>query len=251
MSRSNVPSLNRLWHTTPEDGHRFDTDRLAHLPPAARRYLTHAIAPGTRLATAVRLTMHGEIRLKGDWFSFRAEQVIHPARGMIWQATVRMYGLPVSGFDRLVDGAGEMRWRLLGLMPLLQMQGPDITRSAAGRLAAETIWLPSHLCGEDVQWEDHDATHTTALFNIAGEQVKISLAIDENGHLEYVRMHRWGNPEGGGFRYVEFGGHIEEEVTFDGYTIPARLRVGWHIQEQGFAENGEFFRASVDRAEFR
>lgn len=69
-----------------------------------RRYLAHAIAPGTPLAGAVRLRMHGEIKLRG-WMPFTAEQVLHRGRGMIWRATVRRRGLWIRGDDRLVDDA--------------------------------------------------------------------------------------------------------------------------------------------------
>jgi len=44
-----------------------------------------------------------EIKLM-SWLPLTAEQVISWPRGMIWRATVRFYGLPITGFDRIVDG---------------------------------------------------------------------------------------------------------------------------------------------------
>ncbi len=58
--------------------------------------------------------MHGEIKLR-RWLPFTAEQVIHWGRGMTWQAAVRMSSMSIRGFDRLVDGEGAMRWKLLNL----------------------------------------------------------------------------------------------------------------------------------------
>jgi hypothetical protein len=52
--------------------------------------------------------MRGEIK-RGRWLPFTAEQVIHRARGFIGRASVWMNGLPIRGFDRLVDSEGEMR----------------------------------------------------------------------------------------------------------------------------------------------
>jgi hypothetical protein len=247
---SRIPSIDGLWHATPTSDRSFDPEALSHLPGTARSYLTHAIAPGTRLASAVRLRMHGKIHLK-QWFPFEAEQLIRPERGLIWQATVHMHGLPVVGFDRLIDGAAQMRWRLLSIIPLMRAQGPDITRSAAGRLAAETVWLPSFLCSDAVHWQDRDATATTARFLIARNAMEVELRVDEDGRLRSVRMHRWGNPEGNAFRSVEFGAHVEDEGVFGGYTIPTRLHAGWHIREQGFAPDGEFFRVTIDAAGYR
>jgi hypothetical protein len=48
---------------------RFDPRRVAGLSEPLRRYLSHAIAPGALVASAVRLRMHGEIKLKNAWVS--------------------------------------------------------------------------------------------------------------------------------------------------------------------------------------
>ena len=77
----------------------FNPDKLSHLPAAAKRYLEHAIAPGAKIASAVRLKMHGEIKLK-QWIPFTAEQVICWEHGLIWSATAWMNGfLPIVGSD--------------------------------------------------------------------------------------------------------------------------------------------------------
>ena len=69
--------------------------------------------------------------------------------------------------------------------------------------------------------------------------------------LRSVMLSRWGNPGDTPFHYVPFGGMVEEEATFHGYTIPRRLRIGWHFDSERFAEEGEFFRVSVDEAVYR
>ena len=161
------PSVPELWRSIqvapgPSMGERQDS-----LPDPVRRYLRRAIAPGTPPAAAVRLRMHGQIRLR-RWWPFRAEQVISPARGMIWQASVRMGCLPVRGFDRLLDGEGAMRWKLLGLVPLVHASGPDITRSAAGRMAAELIWLPPALGDPRVSWTALGSDRIEASLQVQG-----------------------------------------------------------------------------------
>ncbi len=100
------PSLDELWDFASTDEHRFDGVDLRRLPKVAQRYLEHSIAPGTPLASAVRLRMHGEIKLK-SWHPFSAEQVIRWDRGMIWRASVRMHGIPIRGSDALVDCVGR------------------------------------------------------------------------------------------------------------------------------------------------
>ena len=47
----------------------FDPAAIMGLPEPARRWLGHAIAPGTPLWSSVELTMHGQIKL-GRWRPF-------------------------------------------------------------------------------------------------------------------------------------------------------------------------------------
>jgi len=38
---------------------------------------------------------------------------------MIWSATVRMYGVPIRGFDRLVDDEGSHALEAFGIIPIV------------------------------------------------------------------------------------------------------------------------------------
>jgi hypothetical protein len=223
---------------------------MSQLPESAQRYLRHAIAPGTPLASTVRLRMHGEIKLK-RWLRFTAEQSITAPGEMIWRATVRMHGLPIRGFDRLMNNEGAMRWKLLGIIPMMTASGPDITRSAIGRVAAESVWLPSMLCGDGARWTGSDSRHPHATLSIQGQATELTLTIDNSGALSAVQLSRWGNPGGGEFHYASFGGVVEEQGTFGGYTIPTRLRVGWYFGTERFERDGEFFRVKIDEATYR
>lgn|GEM_PF-4274972 len=91
-------SLDDLWSSTQPGARLFDPAQVSGLPERVRLYLEHAIAAGTPLASAVQLRMHGEIKLK-EWHPFTAEQVILWNRGMIWRATVHMFGMPICGGD--------------------------------------------------------------------------------------------------------------------------------------------------------
>jgi hypothetical protein len=256
-------SLDALWESATPTKLVFNLDKLAHLPAAAKRYLEHAIAPGTKLASVVRLKMHGEIKLK-KWIPFTAEQVICWEHGLIWSATAWMNGfLPIVGSDRVIDGIGAMQWKILGLFPVMTASGADITRSSIGRLQAESLWLPSVFCGDGVSWASTESSELDSnlhsSFVVQGERAELDFTIDRSGHLKTTKLPRWGNPDGAEFRYVDFGGILEEEGTFCGYTIPTRLRIGWYFGSVGvasplekrFESEGEFFRATIDDAIYR
>jgi hypothetical protein len=248
---TNEISLNELWESIPISTQIFHPESLMNLPAMARLYLEHAIAPGAKLAFAARLWMQGEIQLEQKWHSFKGEEVICWQRGTIWQAKTWINSLPVSGSDRVVDGIGHSQWKALGLAPLVDDIGFDVTRSAIGRMHGESVWLPTALCHPDVSWTVLDTTHVQANFTVLGEQVELILTIDRSGRLEQVKYLRWGNPEGAAYRYVDFGGLMSAETTFGDYTIPTGLNLGWFFNGKYFENGGEFFRCTINRVIYR
>jgi hypothetical protein len=246
-------SLEDLWEPPPTvpTVAIFDPATLNSLPSLAGRYLSWAIAPGTPLASAVRLQMHGTIKLGDQWHRFTGEEVIRWQRGMIWRATAWMRGLPITGADRLVDGQGDMRWKLLGLLPVMQARGADVARSGAGRIQGEAVWLPSVFCSPEIRWTALNDTQLQADFAAFGEPAHLTLTLDERGAIQRVAMERWGDPDEEGYHYDTFGVIAEACGTFDGYTIPTQIRAGWFFGTDRFESEGEFFRCTIDRARYR
>ncbi|AFZ45947.1 hypothetical protein PCC7418_3843 [Halothece sp. PCC 7418] len=243
-----IVSLQQLWETAPLSEENFRWENYTALPEIAQCYLKHAIAPEIPLASAVHLTMHGEIKLK-NWLPFTAEQVIAFPLGFIWKATMK--GIPIRGFDQLVQGEGKMQWKLLGLLPVMEASGEDIARSAIGRMLGECMWLPSVLCRSDVTWKSLNASQVIAHLKFQAETIPLTLSVNTEGQLETIQFPRWGNPDEQGYRNIPFGGMIEAEQTFAGYTIPTRIRGGWFFDGETFQQDGEFFRATIDQAIFR
>lgn len=229
--------LTGVWHElaapAQDPGTPFTPAMVDDLAEPARRWLTHTIEPGTLLAETATLTMRGEIKI-GSWRPFSATQVLAPPHGFIWSARARVAGLPVIGFDRYSHGTGEMRWRLAGLVPVMSGTGPDITRSAAGRLAAEgTALLPTAF--RRARWAaDADPDVAIATWQIGEQTEQVRLHVGADGQLRRLTMQRWGTPDDQPPGRYPFVVKIDAEATYAGVTIPTRLRAGWG--------DAEFFR---------
>ena len=225
----------------------FDPAMTTGLPEPVQRWLGHAIEPGTPLWSSAELTMHGQIKL-GRWRPFTARQVLTPPGGYIWAATARVAGLPVTGYDRLSADGGEMRWRLLRLIPVLTASGPDITRSACGRLAGEIVLIPTAF--RHATWTQAECANTAiATWQFGDDTEAAELRVEGSGRLAEIRVNRWGNPGGAPFGRYPFGVQVEAERTFGGITIPSVLRAGWWWGTDRQHE-GEFFRAEITGAVF-
>ena len=117
---------------------------------------------------------------------------------------------------QLIDDEGSMRWRLFGIIPVMTASGPDITRSAAGRLQGEFVWLPSHLARPDVSWTASDPEHSIATLTVAGHTEAVTISVGDDGRPLNLSLPRWGNPEGDAFGLYQFGAVFEEDKSFGG-----------------------------------
>jgi hypothetical protein len=220
----------------------FTDAELDGLPDPVRRYLRGAIAPGTPLATAARLRMRGHIKL-GRWLPFQAEELLAPHHGFHWAA--RVAGI-IGGFDRLADGRGELRWRMLGLLPLMGAQGPDLSRSAAGRVVGEAMWLPTALLSRfGVDWSAADDHHLTARWRIDDNPAELHLEVDADGRLRSGVFQRWGDPDNTGtYGLHPCGGEVMDHGSFGGVSIPTAGCAGWFYGTERWPQ-GEFFRYQI------
>jgi hypothetical protein len=222
------------------------------LPAPARRYLLHAIAPGTPLAASVALTMSGSIRLSREGRSLPTSSVemLAPPRGYIWQARTWMGPLPIAGHDLLVGERAEMRWWAAGLVPIMRASGAETARSATGRLLGESIFIPSVLLAPDARWEAVDDAHARVRLRAGAEEVELTLEVDADGRLRRASFPRWnGDPRNGPVGYLTFvSDGFEAERGFGGYTIPTRFRAGWRLGEE---DEFPFFFATIEDATYR
>jgi hypothetical protein len=233
--------------TTPD---LFAPAMLTDLPEPVRRWLTHAIAPGTPLRRAAVFHQYGQIKI-GRWQRYTADWVLAPPHGFVWAATTRLGPLSIRGFDRYTHGIGEMRWRLWGRIPFISAHGPDVTRSAIGRLAGEFCFVPAAALAPDVRWEALDDHRAVANIDIGGRTNQVTITVNDTGSLDRVDVPRWGQPD-----RKTFGEHLftallnGPEATFDGYTIAATARAGWwHCPDHCATQ--EFIRFTVDHASYR
>jgi len=245
-------TLGRSLRRSPA-GDVFDPATVDGLPAPAQRYLRHTLAPGTPLFPSVRLSMHGRLRLRpgATPMPMQAEQVLAPPHGLVWRARAGPWWMRIRGFDRYGHGRGTMRWWLYGLIPLVQADGPDVTRSAAGRLGGEAIFVPAMLLPQSgARWEAIDDDTARGTIQVNREAVTFTVAVDAAGRLQRVRLPRWRDDRGDGTpgydRFVV--DHFDRERTFDGVTIPTRFRAGWRLGEP---DAFPFFEATLDSARYR
>lgn len=240
-----------LTSETDEPLERFSPDMVAGLAEPARRYLLHAIRPGTPQSCSVTLAMAGEIRLgpRLPWLFMTAQQVLAPPRGFLWEARIARLGVSFVGADSYAQGQGQTVFRLWNRIPMVRAIGPDVSRSARGRLAIESIWNPTSLLPQrGASWAAIDEWTAQATVTIDGEAIPLTLTIGPGGNLQSITMDRWGNvTTNGHYTPIPFGANVFDERTFGGYTVPSHLGVSWWY---GADREFQFLRACVTQATY-
>lgn len=238
----------QLLRTTPSTA-KFSPKLVADLPEPVQRYFLHAIQQDTPLASSVQVKMHGLIRLKQQWMPMQAMEIL-TTEGFLWRATVGTGLVRFLVADRYINRSGQVHVMLWGAIPIVKQQDFNITRASIGRLAIEYIWLPSALLPQrGVQWQASADNIITASFKIDAEPITLTFVIDLNGRLLKVMMPRWGEDKlEKKFVYLPYGATFSEETTFEGYTVPSQIGVGWGFGTERYEET---FRATVSQADYR
>jgi hypothetical protein len=234
----------------------FEPEQVRQLPEIARRYLGHAIAPGTPLYSVAELEMEGTFLLgdkeKFQTYQMSARQALNPPDQFVWIPKMRSGAMTISGSDGLVRGEAWTRFWLLGLVPVAQERtAPDLVRSAQFRAAVEgALWLPATLLPENgVEWEQLGPNEARVTLRRFSPEIVLRLELDELGRVTEVVGQRWSNANSAKvFQLQPFGGTMLAEGTFQGFTIPTAVAVGNHFGTEDYLP---FFQARITKATYR
>lgn len=228
----------------------FDPGTLASLPDPARRLLSAALPDHTPLHDTVRLAMRGEIKLAGRWLPFTAQQILRAGVGFVWAPVVGGRLVRFVGADALGPDGARIEFRLHGRIPVVRGSGPDIARSATGRLAAETVaWLPHALTPQaGASWTALDHRRATVTLPGPGGPTDVDVAVDDHGVLTALGLQRWkdsAKPPA----LAPFGGTVDSVFTTpDGVAVAGAGTVGWDWGTPGESD-GCFFRYEITTAD--
>lgn len=234
----------------PDPVEAFAPSTVDGLPEPARRFLRASLPESAPLARAVELEMTGEIKLVGRWLPFHARQILRAGVGFVWAPVVGGRVLRFVGADALGPDGASMEFRFHDRIPVVRASGPDTERSAAGRLAAETVaWLPQALTPQSgAVWRPLDADRATVSLAGPSGPVDVDVTVDERGGLVGIELQRW-NDSAKPPAYSPFGGAVTEPFDTGGICIAGRGIVGWG-RGSTTQDDDVFFRYAVTSARF-
>lgn len=215
----------------PGDAPALGEAELEAAPPPVRRWLRRIGAVGRPVPRSVHATFRARIRGSHEdpWMEGTAEQhsfLDPPAR--LFRMTARRGGLPVQVLHRFQGDRATMEGRLLKLVPLFRIEGPEMTRSETVTLLNDLLFLtPAAVVRAGIRWEPLDDHRVRATWTHAAHTVSGVAVFDEAGDLanfvsedryqmdrDPPRRSRWSTP-------------LRAYRSFDGVRLPGAGEALW------------------------
>lgn len=168
---------------------------LERLPEPVKRFMEYSQVVGTPYVEKVRLKQTGMFKMARDkaWSTFTAEQEYDIASAsFVWKVKMKIAPfINVRGYDRLENGRGNMRIKLLGFIPVVNAKGPEMDQGAMTRYLSETIWFPQSFLDSHITWEAIDSLSAKGILTINDQSVEGIFRFDELGRFTEFTCNRY------------------------------------------------------------
>ncbi len=173
--------------TLPPDADVLTESELEALPDMVAEYVRRSGAVGRPPPTSFEASWTGRIRAGPDepWMPFAARQfnvIDGSARYFLMRA--RRAQLPVDVLHVFLESAASMRVRLLSLVPLVTVSGPELHRAETVTFLNDLALLaPGALADPSITWEVVDEAAARAHYSVGRDTITVELRFDPAGNL--------------------------------------------------------------------
>ena len=221
---------------------------LAPLPPLMQAYLRRTGAVGRPRVRNVRVRFDAQMRSSATapWMQATATQYEFfdpPARLFYMNAT--RGGLPIDVFHRYVDNAATFQVRIASLYPMVDKQGPVLTRAETVTLMNDIVVMaPAAVLDLPFTWRTIGERTLHATFMNAGNTVSATLMFDAVGDLVGFVSPDRPQEDAGSSRNVPWSTPISGYGEVDGIRVGTRGDANW-IETSGEWTYGRFTIRSI------
>jgi hypothetical protein len=222
---------------------------VLRLPEAMQRYLRYAHVVGKEPIQTVRLKQRGFFRTQPGqkWLPMVAEEYFttNPF-AFLWCGKIRLFPLiSISAWDRFSDGHGSLRVKLLSLVPLAEVHGPEADQGELLRYLGEIIWFPTAWLSDSIEWQAIDAQSVKVTIRQPSATVSAVLHVNEQGQMTHLTAERF-MAEGKSHRLERWSAQCQEYQEVSGMLIPTRVEVTWNLASGDFS----YFRGEITEIEY-
>lgn len=180
-------------------------------------------------------TMHesrGAAAMPGPVVQF--ERFDTPER--LFLMTTRMKGLPVAVLHDFSKDGATMRVRLAGLLNVVNLGGPDLTRTETVTILNDLdFFAPSRLSAPRLSWTAIDDIRARVTFTLGTNSVSADLVFNAAGALmDFVSDDRCMLEKDGTLRILRWTTPTSAYRDFGGWHRASEAEAIWHLPEGPF-----------------
>lgn len=218
-------------------GSALSAGDVVDLPSPVRRSLDRSGVIGRPVPHSVELSQTGQIRSSPDqkWMKFTATELYVVDRpGFEWSAKMRIGGLGLGrATDTLNHGHGRMHVRLLGMVTVVDAEGPEMDQGALMRWLNETIWFPQVWATETINWSAIDDTSAVAAVVSGQRRVEAEFRFDKEGRVVDFVADRYRQVDDD-FVLTTWSTPVTDYGPFEGMELPSGGSAVWKLPESDF-----------------
>lgn len=207
---------------------------IDHLPDPVQKHLQYAGVIGTPYITEVELKQTGEFKIDKDkpYSPITAKQTYSVNKPEFeWKAKLKLNPLmTVYGYDRLINGEGLMKMKVLGFIPVMTMRSKELNQGSLVRYLSEMIWFPQGFLAEFISWESVNDNQALATLSSPTMSVTGLFTFDDVGRITNFTSERYYVSKGD-MRFAKWSTPIDEYGEMAGLRLPLCGRAVWNFPE--------------------
>ena len=229
-----------------------ETD-LERLPTAIRRYIENCGYLGKRKMNLVRMEYRDVAFSQGksgpkltiDYTQY--DFVKTPARLAMIKSS--MFGIPFQGYDYYRDGKGGMKGVIAKLFTLFDQTGDEMDKACLVTFLAESMFAPSTLLQDYVEFEEIDDKTVKATITAYGQTVSGVFSFNEEYEMiSFTTNDRAVVGSDGSVEYVPWSALCGEyKVGENGIKCPTKFQAVWNYPDGDFV----YFDGTINSVEYK
>ena len=153
-----------------------------------------------------------------------------------------MPGISIRARDKYMNGQGEMKIKILSLVPIVNSTGSEVDQGTLQRWLAEICWFPSAALSSYITWQPMNEHSAMATMTYKGVSGSVIFYFDAKGDILKCMADRFMS-SGNQMSLEKWEVKNTGYAVFHGIRIPAKSEVTWKL------ENGDFTWAKVEVTE--
>ncbi len=219
--------------------HILSKNDIAHLPEPVQRYIGLTGSIGRPVVTEIIMHFDAEMYdapgapgMSGPVAQYERFDAPH----RLFLMKTRMKGLPVAVLHDFNRDQASMRVRLAGLANVVDISGPEITRTETVTVLNDLCFFaPSRLIDPRLGWTEIDDRRAKVAFMLGPNKVTAELVFNEAGELvDFVSEDRGMLKKDGTLRIARWTTPLGDYRDFDGWRLASEGDAIWHLPEGPF-----------------